>query len=254
MTEIEKEMTSLRELARELGPKDATGSATQNLVELSAADAELAALRSRVQKDPLGVGEGIGKTILPRISALRARLMAERSTQERALRSLARARELRRVLAEGHDRALRAEASRARELLLAGDLHQPQAVDPSLLLGLDQWLGKLEAAAENRRWSGAEVGLARWLETAEQYRAADALVVDQVDKALALRAELSGRLSARRAQAGALRAKGLLLEASLEAVARRADELLRARPTPIAEANSAVESFEAGIVALSARR
>jgi hypothetical protein len=255
MTEIEKEMSSLRDLARALAPKDAAAIDTSvDLAELRAAEVELASLRSRVQKDPLGVGDGVEKGILPRLSALRARLVAERATQERVITRLHRARELRRVLAEGHDRAARADAECSRELSLSESLPRPRPVDPSLLLGLDQWFGKLEGAVDNHRWSGAEIGLARWLETAEQYRTTDARALALAEGALGLRSELLGRLSARRAQAAALRAKGLSWDPSLDVAARRAEELLRTVPTPMTEADAAVQTFEAAIVALSARR
>ncbi len=118
--EIEKEMTALRELAANLTPTDtdATVAArmSKDLAELTAVDAELASLRNRIQKDPLGAGDGLGKAILPRMADLRGRLSAERAVQQRAIANIERARKARQVLAERHERALETDANTTREL------------------------------------------------------------------------------------------------------------------------------------------
>jgi hypothetical protein len=252
MTGIERDMTALRALAAELHPPGKEGEPAKAGDELAVAEAELAALRARVQKDPLGVDEGVARGIVPRLTALRTRLDAELAARTRVLAALDVARATRRRIDEVHERALARDAELAREIEGRPDL--PRPLDQALLEGLDQWLHKIEGTIEGRRWSPAEVGLGRWQATAEHYRAVDEEAAGRAEAVLGLRGELSGRLSARRAQAAALAGRGHALEPAAEARAREADELLRRRPTPIAEAARAVEQYEAAVVARSGRR
>ncbi len=128
------------------------------------------------------------------------------------------------------------------------------ALDEALLAGLDEWMHKLEATVAGKRWSPAEIGLNRWRTTAEGYQGTDAAAAAGAEALLARRGELAGRLSARRAQAAALGARGLVLDPSFEAHAREAEVLLRQRPVHLDEATRAVEHYEAAVVALGARR
>ena len=61
---------------------------------------------------------------------------------------------------------------------------------------------------------------------------------------MARREELSGRLSARRAQASALAARGASIDPSAEPAAREAEALLARRPTPLGKAKELVERYE----------
>jgi hypothetical protein len=254
MTTIEGEMTALRALAAELQPARSgttlPGEPPKELAELAEADAELARIRTLVAKDPLGAQGGVERGIVPRIAALRARLDAERSARGRVRGVLDQARDLRRRLGEEHERALRLAADARRDI--SGDAVQRLALplDEALLTGLDEWLHKLEGTVDARRWSGAEVGLTRWRATADQYLASDTAAAAAAEALLGTRGELGGRLSARRAQASALAARGLALDPSFEARAREAEALLKRRPVPLDEAAHLVEAYEAGIVAL----
>jgi hypothetical protein len=251
MAEVEADMTALRTLADELAPAPRAGAAAApELKELTDAEAELARVRARVAKDPLGAQGGITREIVPRLDALRARLEAERAARGRAEVALVEARDLRRRLADEHARAVRALGEAQREL--GADLRVPSPVDAGLLTGLDEWLTKLEGTVAARRWSPAEIGLARWRATAEQYVASDAASAAASESVVGRRGELAGRLSARRAQAAALAARGLALDPAAEARGRDAEAILRRHPLPLAEATRAVESFEAAVIALSA--
>ncbi len=86
-------------------------------------------------------------------------------------------------------------------------------MDDAELEGLDLWLKKLEVTLDGRRWAPAEVGLMRWRDTADQYAATDERAAAAAEALLALRGELTGRLSARRAQAAALSARNPALRA-----------------------------------------
>jgi hypothetical protein len=249
MTGIESEMSLLRALAADLAPPahPTVKEKPKELAELADAEAELTRLRTRVAKDPLGAQGAVEHQIKPRLAALRARLDAETEARNRAQAALAHARDLRRRLAEGHTRALRAVTDARREISGEAVARLAPTLDEGLLTGLDDWLHKIEGTVEARRWSPAEVGLARWRSTAEQYEAADAAAAAGAEGLLAQRGELAGRLSARRAQAATLATRGVALDPALEGQAREAEALLRRRPVPLDEAARAVEQYEAGL-------
>ena len=256
MTRVEARMSALRALAADVQPAPTParpGEPTRELAELAEAEAELLALRGRVAKDPLGAASGI-EQIGPRLVALRARLDHLAEVRSRVTASLDAARDLRRRLAEGHERA-RSLADEARREIEGDALRRlARALDEGLLSGLDEWLHKLEGTVEARRWSPAEIGLTRWHATAAEYHATDSGAAADAEALLARRGELAGRLSARRAHAAALAARGLLLAPSFETRAREAEALLRRRPVPIDDAARAVDDYEAAVVALAARR
>jgi hypothetical protein len=251
MAGLDAEMAALRGLAAELSPqaKGAAGEKPKDVAELAEAEADLARLRMRVAKDPLGAQGGVEREITPRLVALRARLDAERGVRARVQAALVEAHDLRRRLAEGHDRAIRLAAEARQEIAGAAVQHLGPPLDESLLTGLDEWLRKIEGTVEAHRWSPAEVGLTRWRATAEQYQATDAAAASAAEALLGRRGELAGRLSARRAQAAALGARGAPLDPSVEALAREAEALLRRRPVPLDEAARAVDHYEAAVVA-----
>jgi hypothetical protein len=256
MDELGRELEALRALAARVG--GAASSEIEIKIKINAAERALAALAELVQKDPLGCAASPARPPLPELAALRSRLEAEAATAERVARALDHARAQRRSLAEVHARAEAAfaEASRAIEDA-ASCLTAP--LDAPRLGGLDAWLEKLAATAAAHRYAAAEIGLARFHETAEGYLASEHRAEDEALAATGARAELQGRLSARRAQAAALAARagvdlGLDLDpAPLEARARDAERLLRAPPIPLARARRAVEAYEAAVLALSRR-
>jgi hypothetical protein len=246
MASIEGEMTALRGLAHELGAKDTA--------ELAEAEAELARLRARTAKDPLGAHGGIEHQVLPRLAALRARLDALGAARGRVQAALESARDLERRLADAHQRAAGRFAEALRDLAGEAVRRLAPPTDDALLSGLPPWLAKIEGTIAAGRWSSAEVGLTRWCATAEQYLANDEAARAAAEALLGRRGELQGRLSARRAQAAALVARGLALDPSLDAKAKEADALLRHKPLSLDEATHAVEAYEAGVVALAAAK
>ena len=243
MTEIEETMRALRALAADLQPEP-----PKDPAELT--EAELSLLRTRVARDPLGAQSGV-EQIKPRLVALRARLDRVVEARGRVEAALVAARDLRRRIAEGHERARRLTDEARREIV---DPALPPVIGEALISGLDEWLHKLQGTVEGRRWSPAEIGLTRWRATAEEYYATDGVAATVAEGLLARRGELVGRLSARRAQAAALEARGLVLDPSFEARAREAEALLRRRPVPLDEAARAVDAYDAAVVALNARR
>ena len=220
--------------------------------DLDAAERALAALAGLVQKDPLGCAASPARPPLPELAAVRSRLEAEAAAAARVEAALDRARALRRSLGEVHARAEAAFALASQAIedasgCLAAPLDEPR------LGGLDGWLEKLTATAAARRYTAAEVGLARFHETAEGYLANEQRAEEESTAALGARAELQGRLSARRAQAAALAARAGVDPAPLEVRARDAERLLRAHPLSLAHARRAVEDYEIAALALSRR-
>jgi hypothetical protein len=189
---------------------------------------------------------------MPRLAALRARLDALGAARGRVQAALESARDLERRLAREHGRATERLAEAQRDLTGDAVRRLTPPTDDALLSGLAPWLAKIEGTIAAGRWSSAEVGLTRWLATAEQYLANDDAARAAAEALLGRRGELLGRLSARRAQAAALVARGLALDPSLEAKAKEAEALLRDKPLSLDAATHAVEAYEAGVVALAA--
>ena len=104
-------------------------------------------------------------------------------------RGFVEARALRSHLAEGHERAIQARAETRREIAVSAGARISPVLDEGLLTGLDEWLGKIEGTAAAHRWSPAEVGLARWRATAEQYAATDAAAAAEAEALLGRRGE-----------------------------------------------------------------
>lgn len=241
---IELEIQALRALSARHGDAEAA--------ELAAAEVALAELARLVQLDPLGCVARPENPAIPGLVAIRARLAAEGAAARRVASALDDARALGKELREIHGRAVAAFAAASRAIEdAAGSLVTP--LDDAQLGGLDAWLEKLTTTAAARRVAAAEVGLARFRETVLGYLDHDHRAIADADAAVSARAELQGRLEARRAQAFALTARAGVDPAPLEARARDAELLVRARPLPLARARRAVEAYEAAVVALGRR-
>lgn len=237
----EREAHALRTSASSLGVEAAVAT------ELDAAERELAAMRAKVARDPLGVSGDIEAALAPRLTELRHRLDALGGLRDRVAAELARARKLRERLGELHATAKRHAAHAADDVEEARDL--PAPVEDELLEGLDPWLATLEGTARAGRWQPASVGLARWFEAAQEYLVTDRAVDDRVSALVARRAELLGRLSARRAQARALWERGVGVDTAIERTAADAEVMLKTRPTPLTRAAALVEAYEAAVIA-----
>jgi hypothetical protein len=239
---LEREIQALRALSARLGDGARA--------ELDEASQRLRELGVLVQQDPLGCVARREKPSIPGLVALRARLDAEAAAAERVAAALDQARAQRSALGALHARAVASFAAASRAIDdEPGYLATP--LDEGQLGGLDAWLAKLTTTAAAHRITAAEVGLARFRETVQGYAEHDQRAAAEADAALGARAELEGRLAARRAQAAALAARAGVDPASIEARARDAERLLRAHPIPLARARRAVEAYEAAVLALS---
>jgi hypothetical protein len=157
-----------------------------------------------------------------------------------------------------HDRAhalldqLRAAATLAqttceqcRAEIDAGPEGPPAPCDDGAVNGLASWLDTLDATVDARKWAPAGVGLARWLEAADAELHKLKEAEDRAKALLDRRADLAGRLSARRQQAKTLVARGTITGAGLDAIAKEAAEVLARVPCPIGEAEQLVRRYEA---------
>jgi hypothetical protein len=236
----EREASGLRMQAAGLGVEGAVAG------ELEGIERELAAVRTRIARDPLGVAGSVTGALAPRLADLAARLAKLGALRDRVGGELARAKALVTRLEQTHTAAMRAKQQGPAEVDEASCL--PQAADGTEIEGLSLWLAKLEGTARAGRWQAAEVGVARWFEAAQAHLAKDRAVKEGYEGLVALRAELQGRLSARRAQAQALAARGTAVDASAEEKAREAEGLLKRRPTPLEKAAALVDAYEAAVV------
>lgn len=210
--------------------------------ELAAIARDVEAMRARLARDPLGTSADVAARVGPRIDAVTGRLGDLVVLRDRVRDGLARAHEALDETRRARARAAEAATRMPREVDGAAAPGAP--TDEGLVEGLAPWLAKIEAAAHAGRWQTADVGLARWGEAARAYLANDAHIADALAAVLARRDELAGRLSARRAQAAALAARGAPLDPAAEAAAREAEALLAERPTRLARATEAVERYE----------
>jgi hypothetical protein len=242
----EREVASLKKAAEDLGDL------ANALPELSWLESELARMRGDAAKDPLGAQGGLDRGLAPRLSLVRLRIAELHLARGRVTTGLRDAPALEREIADAHATARSAPALAARELDMEGAA-LPAVVDDSLLSGLTPWRERIAAAASAGHWASADVGLQRWYDTAHGYLAQDQAVRTTLDSLFATRTELTGRLSARRAQLGALGGRGAAVDPTLLALGHEAEALLRARPTLLTRASRAVDRYEAAVVTLAAR-
>ena len=119
--------------------------------------------------------------------------------------------------------------------------------------GLVSWRNKLVETATAAHFRAAEVGLGRWFDVARQLLAQEDELNGRAETSLAALSELVGRLSARRAHAGALAARGAVIPAELEVLAREAERLLRETPVDLRRAARTVDQYDTAIVHVAAR-
>jgi len=135
-------------------------------------------------------------------------------------------------------------------MVATGEVDEGKVARREVLAGLAAWREKIAAAAAAGRWKAADVGLSRWMDAAEGVLEGELDVARKVAATEARKSELEGRLSARRAQAAVLTARGSRPATDMEALATRAEALLRTKPTDLARAADAIDAYEAAVRAL----
>jgi len=223
----------------------ASGLGEDATAALAAVRAQLDAVEARVNRDPLGASRSLIEEVFARLGQLEQQLGEIQRRRDQVRAGLDRGRALLTGLWEAGERTSAARERCSREIAPApGEPPPPPPVDPGRVEGLASWLAKLEATAGVGRWAAAGVGLTRWLSTAEgtlkEAEAAERAAVAPLEQ----RAELLGRLLARRQQARVLAARGQAVDPAADQVAKQAEMLLRQVPTPLAEAAALVADYE----------
>jgi hypothetical protein len=244
MVGAEGELASVEVLAREVGLSSGVAA------EIEWLERELGRVRAAVAKDPLGIAAVVDAGLLPRLRELRLNLEEQKARRMRVEDGISAALEIQREAGEIHAAAREAIARAATEIT---GVVLPPLSDDALVRGLDPWRQKIEEAARAGRFGPAETGLERWTETARAYMTQDRAVLAKVLATLAERAELAGRLAARRAQENALSSRGATVDPKIHERRREAETLVYARPVSLAEAARALSSYEAELVKLAAR-
>ena len=229
--EWELQAGELQRVAASLGEADAP--------DLLAARNRLAALRARVESDPLGVSGDFDAEVRPLLERARARLQETAGQRDRMQAELARARALLAQLNALHGECLAALDLCRQQIADASGLKAP--LNPEWLAELERWLATLEDAQRQGRWKAARVGLDRWLQTAGEYIGSERAACIANKAPLELRSELKGRLSALKVKA---QARGMAQNPGLSALVVEAETLLRQCPTPVARIAHLVSEYE----------
>jgi hypothetical protein len=212
--------------------------------ELARTRERIAALRARVEEDPLGVG-GECAAVASALGEVRSRLGKLAREREQVQAGLAEARRLLGNLEEAHRAARQAVADREQKVQVDGAAGLPRPLEDAEVAALVPWLAKLEETAGQGRWQAANVGVGKLLGIARQYLAAEEAARAAHEAPLRARRELRGLLGALRAKAHAC---GRSEDAELAALGQEARQLLHSRPTPLARAERLVAEYEARLL------
>ena len=247
--EVDRDLAILKKRAERAGgaiPSELLG-------ELALIERELSALRRAIAFDPLGASGTLTAAFRPRFVALREHLDEAIGARARVEAALADATAMRAEIDVARAAAAEAIADIAREYPASLQAPRRHAVDAAELAELDGWYRKLESTVAAGNFHRAEIGVARYRETATAYLDAERGIVKARDALSGKRSELAGRLSARRAQLASLAARGVVVPDDLERRGREAEAALGKRPFAIDAATPLVDAFEAAVVALARR-
>jgi hypothetical protein len=210
---------SLRQFATSLGE---AGPAELEEIPGLAAD-----LRQLSETDPLGA-RTVCDELTARLDRLRHRLEGAAVERDRTWDELQGAWPR---LREAEDAFARARS------VVDGSAHP----DNSAVTALNPWLARLEDTFHEGDWRSARHGFAAWDSAVRSVEQKCRTTIDESEAAVRERRDLSGLLDALKAKARAL---GRSDDPRLAGMARRADQLLAAHPTPLAEARTAVAEYE----------
>ncbi len=212
--------------------------------ELGAVRRDIAGLRGQAQTDPLGAGGDFAASLTARLQQIRSTLDAVQQQRDQLERGLRQA------------QTLLLELERLQQLCQAlqgecrGKIADFAEASPALPADLTSWLMRVESAYQNGQWKPAQVGLERWVESANSARTEFAACCASASAALDRREELRGLLRALQAKAGAKAAHGAALDPALPALARNAEQLLHGGPTPLNQAAALVSEYEQRLVGM----
>ncbi len=200
--------------------------------------AAVQALRPRVMADPLGANDDFDTQVLPLYTKVRA-AFEKLQAQRRNLRTdLETARALLKSLPGLHEQSQ--EVFREFREKIAGRKATEPALDSHRITQLEAQVSHLERRSQGPDMDAACAELEHCLADIEDLIARERQVLARNLAALELRRELRGRLSAFKAKAVA---RQRAEDPKLTELARRASELLYARPTPLDDALNLVTEY-----------
>ncbi len=230
LTAADREMDALQAQAETLG--------VGLQAELDALRRDNASLREQAKTDPLGAGEDFASVLTARLGQIREALAATQQQRDQLDAGLRQAQTLLSELGRLKHSCMALQAE-CRDKI-AGFAE----ASPALPTDFAVWLARVEAARQNQQWKPAQVGLERWMEGANTARTELAACCASASALLARREDLRGLLRALQAKAGAKAAHGAALDPALPALARDAEQLLHAGPTPLDRAAALVTEYE----------
>lgn len=202
--------------------------------------AAMESIRPRVMTDPLGVGAIFDSQVEPVFHRTRA-AMEKLEEQRRNLgRDLDRARRMQVTLGLVRDQNTQVSEERREKISGRGSPELP--LPAARMQEMETRLAALERGAQSGPVDAVCGELENWMSEAKHLIEEEQSALEKNRGPLDLRRELRGRLSALKAKATA---RGIAEDPKLAATARKADELLHARPTPIEEASWLVSQYEA---------
>ena len=205
-----------------------------NAPELVLIRAQLRQQALRFATDPLGQMREGGLGDAAALRQVQERLEKIGAVRDRAEALRGEASDL---IAEWGGTEKKAEAARA---ACAGRIAGPLPPRSDRLPEMQRWLTTLEETCARRQWQAAEIGLGHWLQAAragqEEAKQAARTYASWQESVF----ELPGRLSALRAKATA---RGLGESLDLSRLGQEADQVLRQKPLPLAQAETAVLAY-----------
>jgi hypothetical protein len=231
LANAEADTISLQKLADSLGQG--------YLSELVAARQKIAALRTSIESDPLGVSADFDREIKPLISQVKTTLEQLVKQKNQIRDNLETAHELLKQLVELNRQATEAFAESKEKVVDHSKLHTP--LDHEKIDALSQWLTRLETKFAEDLLNPVRVGLENWTAKVKEYIAGEERAYTANKAPLQTRAELRGRLDALKVKA---LARGLAEDATLTELAKESKQLLYTRPTPLDKAAELVSQYE----------
>ena len=209
--------------------------------DLAEAESQISALKLLANSDPMETASR-AHAVGAFLESVRQRVGAVAAQQATTRAGLAEARSTLETLLRTHERARVIDAER---VLKVDDGRPPAPHDDAAVTSISAWLGRLEQTALEGKWGPAGVGLDRWRQEAERHLAAEKAIIRMAESALDRRRDLYGLMDALAAKAQRL---GRAEDPDLSAVAAKAFDLLRRRPTPMASAQEIVKEYESRLL------
>jgi hypothetical protein len=206
--------------------------------ELETAREAIAALRNRIESDPLGTSVNFDE-IQQLVDKMRADLDQFVCAKEKLRSGFIDANVLVKRLAGLNQEAIAIFAECQAKICDCADLLPPLASEQ--VVAVEQWLQRLETKLNEGLTSPVLVGLGNLTAKINAYIAIETQAIATNRRLIQTRQELRGRLDALKAKA---LAKGFAEDMQLSALAEQAKQILYTRPTPLKQAEETVRQYE----------